>query len=86
MQDYLEGRTSSYSGNESETSLKLASRNLLAYGVTSVQDATHYNSVLRWDFFDDMRDSVYAMPRLTLMPGFQHLPDFVERGLTFGSR
>ena len=85
MQDYLEGRTSSYSRGEIESSLKLASRNLLEYGVTSVQDATHYNSVLRWDFFDDMRDSVYAMPRLTLMPGFRHLLDFVERGLTFDS-
>lgn len=85
MQDYLESRTSAYSAKEIETSVKMASSTLLAYGVTSVQDATHQNSVSRWDFLDNLLGSIGEMPRVTLMPGYRHLPGFLERGLAFGS-
>ena len=84
MQDYLESRTSAYSAKQVEASLKAASRALLKYGVTSVQDATHQNSVSRCDFLGNLLGSA-EMPRITLMPGYRHLPGFLERGLDFGS-
>ena len=53
---------------------------MLEYGVTSIQDATHHNSVSRWDFLGNLRDSIGDMPRITLMPGYRRLPGFLERG------
>ena len=85
MQDHLESRTSAYSAEEIATSLKAASSALLKYGITSVQDATHQNSVSRWAFLGNLLESVGDMPRITLMPGYRHLPGFLERGLEFGS-
>lgn len=85
MQDYLEDRTSAYSAEEIESSVETASRILLEHGVTSVQDATHQNSVSRWDFLGNLHNSIRDMPRVTLMPGYRHLRGFLERGLDFGS-
>lgn len=84
MDDYLDGKVPSPSRDETHTSIKLASSILLARGVTSVQDATHINSVARWDFLNGLIDSVGPMPRITLMPGYRHLNEFVERALKFG--
>ena len=85
MQDHLESGTSAYSAKEIENSVKMASSALLEYGITSIQDATHQNSPLRWDFLGNLLGSVGEMPRVTLMPGYRHLPGFLERGLDFGS-
>ncbi len=85
MEDYLDGRIPQPSRERIETSLKRASENLLAYGVTSVQDATHVNSVARWEFLDGLSESIDPIPRITLMPGYRHLNEFVERGLRFGA-
>ena len=85
MQDHLESRASAYSPEEIETSVKVASNTLLEYGITSVQDATHHNSVSRWDFLGNLHNSIRDMPRITLMPGYRHLPGFLERGLNFCS-
>ena len=68
MQDHLESRASAYSPEEIESSVQMASRILLAHGVTSVQDATHHNSVSRWDFLGNLIESIGDMPRVTLMP------------------
>ena len=85
MQDFLESGTSAYSAKEIETSVRVASNTLLEYGITSVQDATHHNSVSRWDFLGNLHNSIGDMPRITLMPGYRHLSEFLERGLDFGS-
>ncbi len=84
MDEYLDDRIPPLSRDQVETYLRMASKTLLAHGVTSVQDATHHNSVGRWDLLNDLRDSVGTMPRVTVMPGFRHLADFTERGLEFG--
>ena len=85
MQDYLESRTSAHSVKEIESSVRVASKILLAHGITAVQDATHHNSVSRWDFLGNLIESARDMPRVTLMPGYRHLPAFLERGLDFES-
>ena len=86
MDDYLDGKVPSASREETEAYLRLASANLLAMGITSAQDATHVNSVARWDFLNGLDDSCGPTPRVTLMPGYGHLSEFVERGLGFGAR
>ena len=85
MEDYLDGKIPQPSRERIEASLKRASENLLAHGVTSVQDATHVNSVGRWEFLDGLSDSIDPIPRITLMPGYRHLNEFAERGLRFGA-
>ena len=61
-----------------------AARNLLALGITSVQDATHTNGADRWDLFAALRQSVRPMPRIALMAGGARLSEFAERGMGFG--
>ena len=85
MEDYLDRKIPPLPDADMERALRRASKSLLRYGVTSVQDATHTNSPDRWDFFGGLRDSVGAAPRMTLMPGYARLRDFTERGLAFGS-
>ena len=85
MEGYLDGKIPSLSRERIEASLKWASENLLAYGVTSVQDATHVNSVARWEFLQKLSDSIYPIPRISLMPGYRHLNEFAERDLRFGA-
>ena len=85
MENFLDGKTDSHTNDELESSIKAVASSLLAQGVTSVQDATQYNSVCRWDYFAHARERVGAMPRISLMPGYRNVGEFVERGLTFGS-
>ena len=83
MDEYLDSRVPPLSGDELQTSVRQASRRLLERGVTSVQDATHHNSIERWSLFEDLRDSVQVMPRITLMPGHPSVHEFSESGLRF---
>ena len=85
MEDYLDRKTSVPSDKRVRDSVEIAAANLLALGVTSIQDATPHNSVSRWDFFDNLRRSAAPMPRITLMSGASYVRDFLERGLSFGS-
>ena len=85
MESYLDGKTSASSPQEISSSVEIAAKNLLALGVTSIQDATPYNSVARWDFMDNLRESSAEIPRIMLMPGAGHVSHFLERGLSFGS-
>lgn len=85
MQEFLDGKTNSHTSDELESSIEAVARSLLAQGVTSVQDATQYNSVSRWDYFACVRERVGDMPRVSLMPGYRNIAEFAERGLKFGS-
>lgn len=85
MEDYLDGKIPPASREETEASIRSACANLLSRGVTSVQDATHVNSVARWDLLDGLDASSDPIPRLTMMPGYGHLSEFIGRGLGFGA-
>ena len=85
MSDYLDDRIPSPPVEEIENSVRRASRILLSHGVTSIQDATHRNSIQRWEFSGKLRSSIEDMPRITMMPGFHHLEEFTRSGLSFGS-
>ena len=85
MDEFLEDRLPGLPTTDMLATISAASDILLSYGITSIQDATHHNSVERWERLTALRGSVEVMPRVTLMPGHTHLSDFVERGLGFGS-
>ena len=85
MEDYLDGRIPRPSPAELSASVERAALKLLSLGVTSVQDATHNNSIDRWSLFQRLSGHVGPLPRITLMPGAGHVADFEDAGLGFGS-
>ena len=85
MSDYLDERIPSPPDGQIEDSVRRASRILLSHGITSIQDATHDNSLSRWELFNKLRSSIGNMPRITMMPGFHRLEEFTGNGLRFGS-
>ena len=84
MSDYIDDRIPSPPVVEIERSVRQASQVLLSHGVTSVQDATHRNSLRQWEMFNRLRSSIDDMPRITMMPGFHNLEEFTRNGLHFG--
>ena len=72
-------------GDEMEPAARQAADVFLSRGITSFHDASPCNSLKRWEFFRSLVDGPDPFPRVTLMPGFAHLREFVEAGLGFGA-
>ena len=72
-------------GEEMEPAARQAAEAFLSKGITSFHDASPCNSLKRWSFFQSLVSGPEPFPRTTLMPGFQHLREFVEAGLGFGA-
>ncbi len=85
MEDFLDGRIPRQSAAQLSDLVERAARRLLSFGVTSVQDATHTNSIDRWNLFQHLSAQGMLLPRITLMPGADHVADFADAGLRFGS-
>ena len=85
MQDFLDQRTPKPSVADSTSLVRKAARRLLSYGVTSIQDPTHTNSLGRWDLFEYLGSDVRPLPRITVMPGADHVAEFGNAGMKFGS-
>lgn len=85
MERFLDERVPRPTGSAMGVSVERAAHQLLSLGVTSLQDATYQNSVDRWSLFRYLPDHVEPIPRITLMPGADHVTDFAEAGLYFGS-
>ncbi|MCH8205755.1 MAG: amidohydrolase [Chloroflexi bacterium] len=85
MDDYLDGRIPRLTEAELTRGMQAVSRLLLSNGVTSVQDATHSNSVDRWNTLRALKVDGSLVPRVTLMAGLRHLIGFENEGLGFGS-
>ena len=69
---------------ETEEGVLRMSRMLLGYGITSVQDAGHGNSLSRWDTFHSLQTSGRLQCRVTMMAGATHLDDFLAEGRHWG--
>ena len=85
MQDYLDKRISRPSVDDLFELVDRAASRLLSYGVTSIQDATHTNSLKRWSLFRDLASDSRLLPRITVMPGADHVGEFACSGMHFGS-
>ena len=85
MEDFLDVRIPRPSASELSAQFGRAARTLLSLGVTSLQDATHNNSIDRWGLFRHLKGQSEPLPRMSLMPGAGHVSDFVGAGLGFGS-
>lgn len=84
MDEYLNGRIPSLPYEVFVTGVKAANQQMMSNGVTSIQDATHSNSLRRWETFKNLKDKGDLDPRIRLMVGLNHLNDFLELGMRFG--
>ena len=85
MQDFLDQRIPRSSVAELAALVGQAARALLSLGITSIQDATHTNSVDRWSLFHDFVRDMRPLPRITVMPGAANIAEFANAGMTFGT-
>lgn len=73
------------SGGDLERAVRLAGRQLLSLGVTSLQDATESNGLEQWRLFRSWRDRGAFLPRIWMMVSPKTLADFRQAGLGPGS-
>ena len=85
MSSFLDGRIPRLSERELEEGVRQADRLMVSRGITSVQDATPSNSPERWDLLARLKRTGSLTPRLTVMPGVEHVGRFLERGLGPGA-
>ena len=90
MSGWLDGRIPRPPRARLAESLGRAVERLLSYRIASVEDATHTNSLERWELFQDLiarlDERRRPIPSITLMPGAASVRDFAANALTFGAR
>jgi predicted amidohydrolase YtcJ len=62
-----------------------ASRHYLSMGITSLQEASASNDYARWKALQGFKDGGELKSRVSMMFGFDAMPQFREAGLVFGS-
>ena len=65
--------------------IALANRHYLSMGITSLQEASATNDLARWQTLKRFKESGKLKSRVSMMFGFEALPQFQEAGLAFGS-
>ncbi len=83
MNDYVDGAVPPLSPGELSIGVEMASKRLVALGVTSVQDATSANSPERWEALQRLQAGGAIAPRVTMMAGARHLDEFLDEGMRF---
>ena len=68
-----------------QETLAEASRTLLRWGVTSLQEASPENDLERWNTLHGMQQEEVVCQRITLMPGIRCLEQFLDIGLPAGA-
>jgi len=71
MSDYLAKFIPPIDNQQIERGIKLANQELLALGITSVQDASSYNSIEQWVMFQQWKRKGILRPRLSMMLGIE---------------
>jgi len=86
MVGYIRGQVlPPLSDEELAEGIALASRYYLSMGITSLQEASANNDYARWQALQGFKDSGELRSRVSMMFGFDALPQFQQAGLAFGS-
>ena len=85
MDAYLERFIPQLDEEELRRGVQLASQRMLTLGITSLQDATPYNSPRRWEALRWLKSEGCLRPRVTMMAGADYLQGFLDLGLGFRS-
>ena len=84
-QDEVAARIPPLSLEDIAEGLRLASRQYLSLGVTSLQDTSWSNGLRHLRTWRRFKADGVLVPRLTMLAGFGALADFAEKGLKTGS-
>jgi len=71
------------SGEELDHSIKLANREYLSRGLTSLQDATVVNDLKRWRYYHHFKERSLLKSRVYMMIGTETMKEFQAAGLSF---
>ena len=71
MSDFLSKRIPPLENQQLDLGMKIANRELVSSGITSVQDTSSHNGILQWKLFDKWKADGLLKPRLTMMLGFE---------------
>jgi predicted amidohydrolase YtcJ len=71
MSDLLSKRIPPLENMQLDLGMKIANRELVSSGITSVQDASSHNGILQWKLFNKWKTNGLLKPRLTMMLGFE---------------
>ncbi|MBI4288806.1 MAG: amidohydrolase [Chloroflexi bacterium] len=85
MNAFVADRVPPMEPEELKRGLLLANRAYLSQGITSLQDASARNGLAQWELFLDLKATGQLIPRLSVMPGYQALDEFLDRGITPGA-
>jgi len=85
MGEFIRERLPPLGPEELERGLGLAQRQLLGWGVTSIQEASASNGPAQWEFFHRLTASGRFLCRITMMIGPGSVEEFASRGLRQGS-
>ena len=84
MNSILNNKIPKLSQEQLMKNTKIADKEFLSKGITSLQDATHTNSFERWELFNKLKNNNDIKPRITFMPGYKHISDFISRKIKSG--
>lgn len=85
MNPYVEKAIPPLTEEELERGIRLANREFLSHGITSLQDATWDNSRKRWQILRQFKEREALVSRVSMMIGTDSLEEFKEIGLSTGS-
>ncbi len=86
MLGYIRGEVMPpFTGAELDKAFTLANRHFLAYGITSLQEATYRNDLNRWQIVRRYKDSATLRSRVSMMVGPETRIEFQEAGLISGA-
>jgi len=86
MLGYIRGQVlPPLAGEELAQGIAVANRRYLSMGITSLQEASVGNDLASWQSLKRSKDSAGLASRVSMMFGFDALPQFQEAGLAFGS-
>jgi hypothetical protein len=82
MNSHIDSRIPPLSFEELEKGVKLANREYLSCGITSLGDTTVTNGPAEWVMLKKMHERGYLKPRLTIMLGLRHFDTILKNGFT----
>lgn len=82
MNDWLEEVVPPLLQEELEHGVRQADQLNLACGITSFQDASISNDLRQWQMFRKLKEEKKLTGRVSVMPGFAALQEFIDSGLT----
>ena len=82
MSDYLAKFIPPMDSQQIERGIKLANQELLASGITSIQDASSHNKIEQWIMFQKWKREGFLKPRLSMMHGIEGFKRFCRDDLS----